>query len=381
MNFVHVSDTHLAASNFKLKEREQDFLDAFKQVIDYCLKERPEFVIHSGDLFDKGKPNNSILLFTIKQLKKLKKEGIPLYIIPGSHDVSVDGTFITILEKVGLLTNVAKTSNFIPEEDYIKMKGEETSNAIIYGLPGRRANIKEMYDRVRPVNSDKFKIFMFHHITSNIKETEYFSDIPISSLPKGMDYYAGGHWHEHEEFTYEGKPVIYPGSTEYHDIEIMERGRPRGFIHYVNGEVKFIKIKTRMIDVKKVNCNNLDPYETTTKCIKEFKSSNKGLIILKLKGTLKNGKRNEIDVNEIRKKALSKGYLYCNIKLSNVNNPGEKGVTTANKKVNEIENDYLKSKGYSSEEIRTAINLINILGKDYTPNELIKAIIKAEELI
>ena len=67
MRFVHFSDTHLGASNFRLSERRQDFYKAFKQVIDFCLEKKPDFVIHTGDLFDTGKPDNETILFASSQ--------------------------------------------------------------------------------------------------------------------------------------------------------------------------------------------------------------------------------------------------------------------------------------------------------------------------
>jgi len=379
MNFVHFSDTHLGGSNFKLKEREQDFLKSFKQVIDYCLKEKPAFIIHSGDLFDKGKPGNKILLFTIKQLKKLRKEGIPFIIIPGSHDMSVDGTFITVLERVGLLRNAAKPENFEQASDQVLMKGEEIGEAIIYGVPGRRANIKSIYESIKPAPSNKFKIFMFHHITSNIIGSEEFADIPLSLLPKGMDYYAGGHWHDHESFNYESKPVIYAGSTDYSDVNIMESAKPRGFIHYKDKPV-FIKLETREVIVREIDCNNLNPEEITNKCVDNLKPSNNGLLILKLKGTLKKGKRNEVDLQRIRDQAVTKGYLYCNVRLSGLNNPGELSINTT-RTIDEIEIEFLKNKGYEKREIELAKQLINILGRDYKPSELSKAITKAGSIL
>jgi len=379
MNFVHLADTHLCGSNFKLKQREEDFLDSFRQVVDYCIKEKPEFIVHSGDFFDKGKPRNNVLLFAINQLKRLKEADIKFFVIPGSHDMSVDGTFITILERVGLLTNVAKPENYEQQGDKFLMKGEETDSAIIYGVPGQRANIQRIYQSLEAVPSNKFRVFMFHHITSNVMGTEEFADIPLSLLPKGMDYYAGGHWHEHEVFNYEGKPFIYPGSTEYHNIDSMEKNKPRGFIHYKNKPV-FIKLKTREVIIKNIDCNRLSPEEITNKCINNLARSENGLIVLKLQGVLSKGLRNEVDIAVIKERAISKGYLYCNVRLSGLSNPGE-SVNTKTRTIDEIENEFLKKKGYDKNQVRIAIQLIDLLGKDYKSSQIERVIEKAEEII
>ena len=373
VNFVHVSDTHLGASNFKLREREKDFFDAFSQVIDYCLKEKPGFVVHSGDLFDKGKPGNHVLLFVITELLRLKKAGIPLFIIPGSHDMSVDGTFITILESVGLLTNVGKPENFIKDGDSFIMKGAVMPGAVIYGVPGVRANIPKVYESLVPDDSPGFRIFLFHHITSNVIGTEDFSDIPLSLLPRGMDYYAGGHWHESEFFSYDDKPLVYAGSTEYHNIDSMEKGSPRGFIHY-NGKPVFIKLNNRAVVTKRVDCSGLNPDECVSKCISNLIDSNNGLLVLSLFGRLGKGKRSEVNTELIRDACKSKGFIHANVRVSDLVNPEEELISVKGRTIEAIEDEFLRGKGYSADELLIAKQLINELGVGLSNDELNKVV-------
>jgi len=372
MRFVHFSDTHLGGSNFKLPERKHDFFDAFKQVIDFCVLNKPDFIIHSGDLFDTGRPDNETILFAIDQLKRLKAINAPLFIIPGSHDVSVDGTFISILERVGLLTNVGAPRYYEQTNNGIKLKGEVVGEALVCGVPGHRADIKKIYESIRPPESSKYKIFLFHHITSNVSDASVFSDLPESLLPKGMDYYAGGHWHEFETLNHEGKPLIYPGSTEYHNVDIMERGNPRGFIYY-DDKPKFIQIKTRELIVKNVDCDGISPNEVTAKCLSELSGSNKGLIILNLNGRLA-GVKSEINKLRIKSEALSRGYLFCSVRTTNLEVPSKSFVSPRKSSLQEIEEEYLKKQGYTEPEVRLALNLMKNLGVDMKPNDLIKAL-------
>lgn len=79
MRFVHFSDTHLGKSNFKLQERIEDFNKVFEDVISFCIKNKVDFVIHSGDLFDRARPGTGVFLFAVKQLKKLKENKIPFF--------------------------------------------------------------------------------------------------------------------------------------------------------------------------------------------------------------------------------------------------------------------------------------------------------------
>ena len=63
--FAHIGDTHLGYRQYNLEQREQDFYDAFNRAIDRIIEEKVDFVIHSGDLFNDGRP-------TIRSLKVAK---------------------------------------------------------------------------------------------------------------------------------------------------------------------------------------------------------------------------------------------------------------------------------------------------------------------
>lgn len=381
MRFVHLGDTHLGCSNFRLIERRQDFYNAFKQVIDFCIEKKPDFVIHTGDLFDSGKPDNETIIFTIDELKRLKKEGIPLLIIPGSHDISVDGTFLTILERVGLLINLANPRYYEGNGEEIIINGEVINDAFICGLPGRRAYIKDMYARVKVNNpKDKFSIFLFHHIISDVMGTEIFSDIPKSILPKKMDYYAGGHWHEKEELKVNDSPLIYSGSTEYNNIDSMKRGGYRGFIYY-DKKPRFIRIKTREVRVLKINCDELTPEQVIIKCLNHITKSDKGLIILNLVGKLGRGSKGEINKESIRNAYKEAGWLYCEVRTNNLNNLSKSVVAGAKKTLEEIEYEYLKKQGYNESEIIKAKSFIDLLGESLSKSELSKAVREVLKLL
>ncbi|MCW1309956.1 MAG: DNA repair exonuclease, partial [Candidatus Nanoarchaeia archaeon] len=207
IKFAHIGDTHIGASNFKLREREEDFERAFEIAVDKIIEEKVDFVIHSGDLFDRGRPSLKTFLFCLEQLKRLKKANIPVFIVPGSHDISTEGTSISIFERVDLIKDVSSREFFEMGEEKSNFSGmmfEIKGNKVfICGLPGRRARINEIYEKFYvDLPKDAYKIFVFHHIISDIPNSVPFSDIATSQLPKGFDYYAGGHWHSRFEMKY-----------------------------------------------------------------------------------------------------------------------------------------------------------------------------------
>ena len=95
-------------------------------------------------------------------------------------------------------------------KDY-ELLGEKIGNVCVYGVWGRKRDIQDLYENLKiDLNKDCFNVFVLHQAVSSIKESEMFADIVTELLPKGFNYYAGGHWHGREELTYNNKPLIYP---------------------------------------------------------------------------------------------------------------------------------------------------------------------------
>ena len=364
MKFVHFTDTHLGKNEAKLEEREEDFRDAFKQVIDFSLNEKVDFVIHSGDMFDRARPKVKTLVFVVEQLSRLKDAKIPFFISTGSHDIGVEETIISLLESVGLLTNLNAPRYYIQEDGKIKVGGETVGDCFICGIAGKRARIEEIYKNLEPEQKGKFNIFMFHHIVSDISEK--FADIPSSLLPKGFDYYAGGHWHSYAEFNHGRGKIIYPGSTEYNDLSEMERDKEKFFVSVNTKPFSFEKrpIKTRKVVSIELDCTDMDAKEVSNKVTSRIKDTEeRPILIVKLKGKLAKGIKSEIDRNKINSVAREKNYLYVKTYLGSLENPETPFISSKSKTPAQIEKNYLEKQEYSKQEIDLAQRLINVLGK------------------
>ena len=108
MQFVHMADTHLGYRQYGLSERENDFLNVFNEAIDEVVNERPDFIIHSGDLFEYSRPPTKALLTAQNGISRLKNEKIPMYAIAGNHDIVMKKKFYSapnIVQKFWLKDN------------------------------------------------------------------------------------------------------------------------------------------------------------------------------------------------------------------------------------------------------------------------------------
>lgn len=85
MKIFHFSDTHLWIT-LENTPREQDFYNNFETVISEILKQNPDVVIHSWDLFHSSKPSNKAISIVVENFLKLEKSGIKVIIIAGNHD-------------------------------------------------------------------------------------------------------------------------------------------------------------------------------------------------------------------------------------------------------------------------------------------------------
>lgn len=371
MKFAHISDTHLGRRSFKLTEREKDFERVFTEAIDKIIQEKVDFVIHSGDIFDTGKPDINTMIFCAQQLSRLKQENIPMFIIPGSHDIGYGETksVIQLFDELGLVKNLSGSKYYQKKEDKVILKGEVYKDAFICGVWGRKSRIKDFFSKIQPEFSQgKFKILMFHHIIPKVGEL--FAEIDNDSLPRGFDYYAGGHWHGREELQYDNKPLIYAGSTENCDANEIQRNQEKGFYINENGSLRFVKLNTRPIVIKEIDCNNLSSDEVMKKVESLEKTESKSILFLKMYGKLK-GKRREIDRALINKDAIEKGYFIAKTSLSELKEEGEKAeISVENKSSDNIEKEYLEAQKYSEKQIDLAKMIMDYLGSKLPPREI-----------
>ncbi|MDD5182290.1 MAG: DNA repair exonuclease [Candidatus Nanoarchaeia archaeon] len=371
MKFLHVTDTHLGKTESRIRERELDFYNSFKQAVDYALEKKVDFVIHSGDLFDVARPMTRTLIFAVQQLMRLKEANISVYIAAGSHDIGVEDTIISVLEAIGLLKNLSAARYYKTQGDKIVMDGEMFRDIFICGLAGKRENISDVYEKLQPARKGKYNIFIFHHAISDISEK--FADITTSLLPKGFDYYAAGHWHGFFETKYDRGIVVYPGSTDFNDLTEMENHQEKYFCIVDTETKKYekIRINTRPIVSVSVNCAGCDAKEVSQKTIMSIPpSGDQAILIIKLNGKLGKGTKSGIDRNIISESAKSSGYLYTKIYLSELENPEAPFVSTERKTVSEIEEEYLKKQKYDDASVNVAKQMITLFGKKLSPAEL-----------
>lgn len=113
MKLLHFSDTHLGFSEYNkidpvsgLNQREQDFYNAWQQVIDAIFEHKPDVVLHAGDLFHTPRPSNRAIVVALESIQRISDAGIPMVLISGNHETPRIRTTGSIFESIDLFPNV-----------------------------------------------------------------------------------------------------------------------------------------------------------------------------------------------------------------------------------------------------------------------------------
>jgi hypothetical protein len=296
VKFAHISDAHLGG--WKQQPMQDLNLNSFRLAIENCIKEKVEFVLIAGDLFDSAYPPIEILKETFAEFRKLKESKIPCFLVAGSHDYSVSGkTFLDVLEKAGFCKNVEDFEEV--DENTIRLNPTLYKGIAIYGYPGKKSGLEIPELRKIKLNDapGMFKIFMFHTTLDKAKGTLPIDAIESSLLPKA-DYYAMGHLHidfQYENFVYPG-PIFPNNFQELEDLEF-------GSFYIVDTDsinsLKKIELKIKNIEKIELKINNA--LNATEKIISEINKRNveDKIVLLRLSGEIETGKQSDIKFQQI----------------------------------------------------------------------------------
>jgi len=306
VRFAHIADVHLGG--WKQKPMQDLNFQSFEKVVDICIKDKLDFILFAGDLFDSAYPPIDILKETFAQFKKLKDAKIPCFIIAGSHDYSVSGkTFLDVLEKAGFCKNVFNSEE---KEDEIILNPYLYENVAIYGYPGKKSGLEVPELRKIKLNEapGMFKIFMLHTTLDRVVGNLPIESLSSKSIPKA-DYYALGHIH----VLYNKDNFVYPGPlfpNNFKELEDLKQGHFVIVDTKLNPQIQSIPIPTKKIEKFDLEIN--DSLTATEFILLELekKELTDKIVLLRIKGELQKGKLSDIKFQKIEEYAKAKGAYF-----------------------------------------------------------------------
>jgi DNA repair exonuclease SbcCD nuclease subunit len=360
LKFAHLSDVHLGFQKHEsLQKIEQQ---VFEKILDQCISLKVDFILIPGDLFHVNIPEMRVQKFAFAKFRQVHDAGIPIYVVYGSHDFSpVSNSVIDLLTEIGYITKVVQPTSHDDGQISLKCLVDPKTGVKLTGLTGlKMGKDREWYeklDRDSLETESGFKIFLFHGGISDMKTDSGMDgdQMPLSLLPKGFSYYAGGHMHKFNHQSFDGySNVVYSGTpfAGYHvDLEDNANGQKRGFVLVeFEDEVKsvdFIEIENTKYEVIEVDANNRKVESVNQELSEktaEVNAENK-VVIIKIQGELMSGKTADVDISIIRDNLNDKNALVVNVSKNQLTSK-EYSITEA--------------KGSNKEEIETNIFSENI---------------------
>ncbi len=333
MKYAHFADLHLGS--WREDKMRQLSTSAFLTAMDDCINEKVDFILFSGDMFNTALPSLDTLKIVTKKMKELHDLGIQIYAIAGSHDFSASGkTMLDVLENAGLLINVCKGSVDVDSRKLmLRFTVDVKTGAKITGMVGRKGMLDRLYyENLGLENLEQeegYKIFLFHTALTELKpkHLEFMEAYPASFLPKGFNYYAGGHVHHPARVDPEGYgPMTYPGALFPNNFAELEKYSKGGYYLVTIDDEKRQEVAWCPVEVMKhqsfvLDCDHKTPEIVLFEVLNAFNNVDltNNLITLRLNGTLEKGKVSDIDFKQIFQKLYDQGAYFIMKNTSKLN--------------------------------------------------------------
>lgn len=211
--FIHAADLHLGSPFRGLAIRDAQiaarFADAtrqaFSNLVNLALAEAVDFLVIAGDIYDGEWKDSAIGLFFNRELARLDRAGIAVFVLSGNHDAeSIITRSITLPDSVGRF-ETRRPSSFRLEHLKVALHGQ--------GFLDRAANDNLALAYPPPVPG-WFNIGVLHTSLNGRPPHANYAPCSVEDLrARGYDYWALGHVHAHEIVATD-PAIVYPGNLQ-----------------------------------------------------------------------------------------------------------------------------------------------------------------------
>jgi DNA repair exonuclease SbcCD nuclease subunit len=225
-SFLHAADLHLGSPFTGLTVKDESVAkrfaaasrDAFSSLVNNAISAKVAFVVIAGDVYDGEWKDASIGLFFNREVARLERAGIPLYLLKGNHDAeSVVTKAISLPDSVHQFpTTKAKTFQI------------EDIKVALHGRGFLERAVTENYALTYPAPlPGHFNIGVLHTSCDGRPGHANYAPCTVQDLAsRNYQYWALGHVHEYEVLSRDPW-IIFPGNLQGRNVR--ERG-PKGAV-------------------------------------------------------------------------------------------------------------------------------------------------------
>lgn len=268
VRFIHAADLHLDSPFSGLKNIPEEIMKSIQQstfqslsnLVYSAIHNQVDFVLFSGDIYDLEDRSVKAQVQFKREMERLEKQSIPVYIIHGNHDFAGDETLhISLPANVTIFNTSVETVNLVTKEGKV---------IALSGFSYDKRWITERMINKYPTryNQVDFHIGLLHGYQEGKKsEHAHYAPFTVSELrKKKYDYWALGHIHLREKVS-DFPPVYYPGNLQGRNKKETEE---KGFLlvelnTHASPEIQFIPsapIIWKKINIDATKIRTVDAY-------------------------------------------------------------------------------------------------------------------------
>lgn len=221
VRIAHITDTHLGYRGLNKQDpatgrnqRTVDFERAFEWAIDDIIAQKPDGIIHAGDVFHFARPTWATLRHFVQQMKKIEAAGIPTLVIAGNHDtprIRTGGSAYSLLDLT--LPGIRFYAGYEDSHDHETFRH---LNMHVHAIP--HGALTSDNPPVPSTVPNKINVMTIHGMVKGILKPGTSAEpgeeeLDTALLDRGFDYIALGHYHLHMQPPGIGNGW-YAGSTE-----------------------------------------------------------------------------------------------------------------------------------------------------------------------
>jgi DNA repair exonuclease SbcCD nuclease subunit len=245
--FLHAADIHLDSPLLGLDRYEGAPVEAirgatrraFSNLVKLALRERVDFVLLAGDIYDGDWLDYNTGLFFVNELRELEKAGIPAVLIRGNHDAES-----RITSRLTLPPNVRE----LPSSKPGTVRFDRIGVAVHGQGYAHQAETRNLAASYPPADRGSFNIGVLHTALNGREGHEPYAPCTIEQLAgHGYEYWALGHVHKREAVhVTDHVRIDYPGNLQGRNIR--EAG-PKGCLLVTVDSSRRMASEFRAVDV------------------------------------------------------------------------------------------------------------------------------------
>ncbi|WP_232687512.1 DNA double-strand break repair protein Mre11 [Halobacterium zhouii] len=204
---IHTGDTHLGYRQYHSSVRRQDFLEAFRSVVEDAIEADVDAVVHAGDLYHDRRPGLRDILGTIDVLEPLRDADIPFLAIVGNHEGTRDAQWLDLFETLDLA-------------ERLDFSGRRVEDTVFYGLDyvpeSKRPELDYEFDPPGANSADDadHAALVSHGLFTPFAHANWDLDAVLQESNVDFDAVLLGDNHAADTAQVEDTWVTYCGSTE-----------------------------------------------------------------------------------------------------------------------------------------------------------------------